>query len=55
MSSQNKEAKSAPSRDQQVVYGQPRPKGAAGPEADYILKTVGRWRLRGDGYLSMKK
>jgi len=32
-----------------VEYGEPRPVGVAGPDALYILKTLTRWRLRGDG------
>ncbi|MCF8099947.1 MAG: acetyl-CoA synthase, partial [Desulfarculaceae bacterium] len=32
-----------------VEYGEPRPVGVAGPDAVYILKTLTRWRLRGDG------
>ncbi len=51
MSSRKKEAKSAPSRNQQVTFGQPRPQGTAGPDASYIVSAVNRWRLRGDGYL----
>lgn len=39
----------------QVKYGQGRQPGFAGPDASYILKSVQRWRLRGDGYLDSKK
>ncbi|MGD8561753.1 MAG: acetyl-CoA decarbonylase/synthase complex subunit delta [Desulfarculaceae bacterium] len=34
-----------------VEYGKGREAGVAGPEADYIMRTLQRWRLRGDGVL----
>ena len=34
-----------------VKYGQGRPEGVAGPDAEYILRSIRRFRLRGDGYL----
>lgn len=34
-----------------VEYGEPREAGIAGPDADYILRSLERWRLRGEGVL----
>jgi len=48
-------ANNSTSSQAQVRYGKGRKPGFAGPEASYILKSVQRWRLRGDGYLESKK
>ncbi len=34
-----------------VEYGEPREAGIAGPDADYVLRSLERWRLRGEGVL----
>jgi len=35
--------------EEQVEYGSHREPGMAGPHADYIMRSVERWRLRGEG------
>ncbi len=35
-------------------YGPHREKGVAGPGAAYILRSLRRFRLRGEGYLKVK-
>ena len=37
------------SGEQQVEFGKGREPGVAGPEAIYILRSVERWRMRGEG------
>ncbi len=37
--------------DQDVEYGEGRKPGVAGPDAEYIIRSLDRWRLRGDGIL----
>jgi acetyl-CoA decarbonylase/synthase complex subunit delta len=32
-------------------YGKGRAPGTAGPEATYIMRSLDRWRLRGDGVM----
>jgi acetyl-CoA decarbonylase/synthase complex subunit delta len=43
--------KAAPAGKEGVEFGEPRPEGVAGPEASYILRSLERWRLRGEGVL----
>jgi acetyl-CoA decarbonylase/synthase complex subunit delta len=43
--------KTAPAGKEGVEFGEPRPEGVAGPEASYILRSLERWRLRGEGVL----
>ena len=45
------EEKEYDEEEEGVEYGEPRPQGVAGPDAIYILKTLNRWHLRGDGVL----
>ena len=40
--------------EQEIQFGQGREPGVAGPEAEYILRSLERWRLRGDGILASK-
>ncbi|MCB2189471.1 MAG: hypothetical protein KQJ78_23885 [Deltaproteobacteria bacterium] len=43
------QAKCAPGSAKE--YGQGREAGMAGPQAQFIEKSLQRWKLRGDGYL----
>ena len=38
--------------EEEVEYGSDREPGVAGPEAAYVLRSVERWRLRGEGVLT---
>jgi acetyl-CoA decarbonylase/synthase complex subunit delta len=38
--------------EEEVEYGGDREPGVAGPEALYVLRSVERWRLRGEGILT---
>ncbi len=37
--------------EQPVEFGKGREPGVAGPEAIYILRSVERWRMRGEGVI----
>ena len=51
MNSQQEMMEPDSQEEPQVEYGKDREPGIAGPKADYILRSVDRWRLRGDGVL----
>ncbi len=36
---------------QQVEFGKGREPGVAGPDGVYILRSLARWRMRGEGVL----
>ncbi|BEQ17137.1 acetyl-CoA decarbonylase/synthase complex subunit delta [Desulfoferula mesophila] len=46
-----REEHEAPEGEEGVEYGEPRPAGVAGPDAVFVLKSLSRWRLRGDGVM----
>lgn len=49
MAEQHSGAKKAKIKQEYGDYRQP---GTAGPDADYIIRSLDRWKLRGDGLLS---
>ncbi|WP_449246104.1 hypothetical protein [Desulfarculus baarsii] len=55
MTTQKMKAEGNGAKRQGVVFGQPPEPGTAGPEATYIMKSLERFRLRGDGVLGKKK
>ncbi len=42
------------SGEQEIQFGKGREPGVAGPDAEYIIRSLDRWRLRGDGILSSR-
>jgi acetyl-CoA decarbonylase/synthase complex subunit delta len=43
--------KGAKKKKKQQEFGEYRLPGTAGPNADFIVRTLDRWKLRGDGTL----
>lgn len=55
MTTQKERAEGCGARNQGVVFGEPPEVGTAGPDAVRIVKSLERFRLRGDGVLVKKK
>lgn len=55
MTTQKMKAEGSGVKSQGVVFGQPPEPGTAGPDATHIMKSLERFRLRGDGVLGKRK